>query len=211
MPVRKKKKILTPGLSERSLDRDPFVQFRAWYRDAEAAGLRAPETMALATSTPEGKPSVRMVLLKGIADGGFIFFTNYDSRKGKQLRDNPIAAVVFHWRELERQVRIEGRVEKISSKESDAYFASRSRESQISARISPQSEVITDRRDLEQRVAEEGRRYAGRSIPRPGFWGGYRIIPDMFEFWQGREARLHDRFLYVRDSDGRWKISRLAP
>ncbi|MCS6842156.1 MAG: pyridoxamine 5'-phosphate oxidase [Roseiflexus sp.] len=198
------------GLSESDIDPDPLVQFQRWFDQAVESGLIEPNAMTLATATPDGRPSARMVLLKGVDNGGFVFFTNYESRKGVELTMNPWAALVFYWPELERQVRVEGRVERISPEESDAYFASRPNGSRIGAWASRQSSVIGSRAELEQRVAELERLYANREIPRPPFWGGFRVIPDAIEFWQGRPNRLHDRLRYRRDA-GRWIIERLSP
>ncbi len=198
------------GLSETDVDPDPLRQFQCWFDQAVEAGLIEPNAMTLATAAPDGRPSARMVLLKGVDGGGFVFFTNYESRKGTELTANPWAALVFYWPELERQVRIEGCVERIAPDESDAYFASRPNGSRIGAWASRQSSVIGSRAELEQRVAELEQFYAGREVPRPPFWGGFRVIPDTIEFWQGRPNRLHDRLRYWRDSS-RWIIERLSP
>jgi pyridoxamine 5'-phosphate oxidase len=198
------------GLSESDLDPDPLRQFQHWFDQALNAGLIEPNAMTLATATPDGKPSARMVLLKGVNAGGFVFFTNYESRKGLELTANPWAALVFYWPELERQVRIEGRVERVAPEESDAYFVSRPNGNRIGAWASRQSAVISSRAELEQRVAELEARYADRDIPRPPYWGGFRVIPDMIEFWQGRPNRMHDRLRYRRANDG-WIIERLSP
>jgi pyridoxamine 5'-phosphate oxidase len=198
------------GLSEADLAADPIAQFRVWFDQAVAAGLREPNAMTLATATRDGRPSARMVLLKGI-DAGFVFYTNYEGRKAHDLAENPWAALVFYWAELERQVRIEGRVELVSQEESDAYFASRAAESQLGAWASRQSQVIAGREVLERRLRELTAAYTDREIPRPPFWGGYRVIPDSIEFWQGRPGRLHDRLRYRRLADGAWLIERLSP
>jgi pyridoxamine 5'-phosphate oxidase len=198
------------GLSESDLDPDPLRQFQHWFDQALNAGLIEPNAMTLATATPDGKPSARMVLLKGVDAGGFVFFTNYESRKGMELTANPWAALVFYWPELERQVRIEGRVERVSPEESDAYFVSRPNGNRIGAWASRQSRVISSRAELEQRVAELEALYADRDIPRPPYWGGFRVIPDIIEFWQGRPNRMHDRLRYRRANDG-WIIERLSP
>lgn len=195
-------------LDEPDLDRDPLRQFAAWFEEAGAAGMRAPEATALATATPDGRPSVRMVLLKGFDERGFVFFTGYESRKGAELAANPRAALLFHWDPLGRQVRIEGPVERVAEAESDAYFASRPRGAQISASVSPQSRVVESRAVLEAAAAELEAR--GGELPRPPAWGGFRVAPETYEFWQHRANRLHDRLRYSRDGDG-WKIERLAP
>jgi pyridoxamine 5'-phosphate oxidase len=189
---------------------DPLRLFKRWYREAKQAGTRLPEAMALATATRKGMPSVRMVLLRGLSRRGFEFFTNYHSRKAVELVANPRAAMVFHWPLVERQVRVEGRIHKLSRGESDKYFRSRPRESRLSAWISPQSEEIPDRAFLERAFERAQNQYAGKSIPRPRFWGGFRLIPDRIEFWQGQPYRLHDRVCY-RKRGGRWRVSRLGP
>ena len=190
---------------------DPYELFGRWFADAEASGLLLPESMALATATAAGRPSVRMVLLKGASpDDGFRFFTNYGSRKAAELDANPHASLCFHWSVLERQVRVEGRVERLPAEASVAYFASRGRGSRIGAWASRQSRPIPDRARLEAQVAEIEARFAGRDVPLPDFWGGYRLIPDRIEFWQGRANRLHDRLVYT-PVDGGWEITRLQP
>ncbi len=189
---------------------DPMHLFNEWYREAAAAGGLLPEAMALATATRSGKPSVRMVLHRGFSKGGFVFFTNYHSRKAAEILANPRAAFVFHWPELERQVRAEGRVEKLPRAESDRYFNSRPRESRLSAWASPQSSEIPDRAFLEREYERVKIQYPGASVPRPSFWGGFRLIPDRIEFWQGQPFRLHDRMSFVRKGRG-WTASRLAP
>lgn len=196
-------------LDERSAPPDPFTLFQLWLEKAMGSNLHEPTAMALATSTPEGRPSVRMVLLKDFNPSGFTFFTNYESRKGEEISSNPWAAIVFFWDALERQVRIEGVVEKVSEEESDAYFKSRPSGSQASAAISPQSRVIPDRKYLEDRRSSWLARNHQRGV-RPSNWGGYRIIPERMEFWQGRTDRMHDRIVYILTGD-KWEMQRLAP
>lgn len=197
------------GLSEADAHSDPLVQFEGWFKDALAAQLPLANAMTLATVTPRGAPDARVVLLKGVDGGGFVFYTNYDSRKGKQLAARPEACLVFLWTQLERQVRIEGKAEKVSARDSDKYFSSRPLGARLSARGSAQSSVVASREILEHAVKEEESRH-GDNPPRPAHWGGYRVIPAQIEFWQGRENRLHDRLLYRRHKDS-WKIERLAP
>jgi pyridoxamine 5'-phosphate oxidase len=198
------------SLSEADVDRDPLEQFRRWYADAEAAGIRAPHAMALATAGGDGAPSVRMVLLKGIEDGAFVFFTGYVSRKAGELEANPSAALLFYWDPLGRQVRVEGTVARLDTAESDAYFATRPRGAQLAAAASKQSAVLSGRDELEARIGELEQRYAGEDVPRPDHWGGYRVTPSAFEFWQHREDRAHDRLRYRRDGDA-WIVERLSP
>lgn len=198
------------GLRETDVDPDPIVQFHRWFAAARGTGDPLPEAMTLATATRAGVPSARMVLLKGVDESGFLFFTNYDSQKGRELADNPSAALVFYWSKLGRQVRVTGTVSKVTSVESDAYFRSRPLESRLSAVASPQSAVIPNREQLEARVEELRRRYDG-DVPRPAFWGGYRLAPESIEFWLHRENRLHDRLRYSRQPDRSWFLERLAP
>ncbi|OUL36405.1 pyridoxamine 5'-phosphate oxidase [Nostoc sp. T09] len=198
-------------LSESEVDPNPFIQFKQWFEQALSAQLPEPNAMTIATATPDGKPSARMVLLKDFDERGFVFFTNYNSRKGQELAENPQAALVFWWAELERQVRITGRVEKVSQAESDRYFYSRPQNSRLGAWASNQSEVIASREFLEQGLQELQHKYENQEIPRPPHWGGLRVIPTEIEFWQGRSSRLHDRLLYSCLDDGSWKIERLSP
>jgi len=197
-------------LDERVIDRDPINQFKRWFDDAVASGMKLPETMTLATATPDGTPSARVVLLKSVDTDGFVFYTNYSSAKARDLEANPAAALVFYWSQFDRQVRVQGVVEHVTPEESQAYFRTRPRESQIGAWASPQSEVIENRETLEARVAELEEIYGDREIECPEHWGGYRVKPTRIEFWKGRLGRLHDRIVYERDGAG-WKISRLAP
>ena len=199
------------GLDEALIDRDPIGQFQRWFDDAIAANVPMPEAMTLATATPDGRPSARMVLLKQVDQNGFVFFTNYHSAKAQQLDANPRAALVFYWNQLERQVRVEGTVTRTSAEESREYFQTRPRESQIGAWASSQSQVISGRDVLEQRAKELEGLYCDKEIDCPEYWGGYRLTPERIEFWKGRIGRLHDRILYQRDSGGLWTISRLAP
>jgi pyridoxamine 5'-phosphate oxidase len=196
---------------EEDAHRDPLAQFRTWFEDARAAGIRMPEAMALATAEPGGAPSVRMVLMKDADARGFVFFTSYESRKGRELDATGRAALLFSWDELGRQVRIEGPVARTSDVESAAYFATRPRPSRLAAWASRQSEPIDDRRALEAAVREHERRFDGDDVPLPPSWGGYRLTPVVYEFWQHRADRLHDRLRYSPGSDGEWSITRLAP
>ncbi len=199
-------------LDEHGIDLDPFQQFTIWYDEAVAAGLPEPEAMTLSTATLEGQPSARIVLLRGYDERGFCFFSNYSSQKGQELAANPYAAVTFHWVELERQVRIAGRVEKVTEAESDAYFQSRPSQSRIGAWSSPQSSVISSRDALEELFKKYQEQYLDETaIPRPEHWGGYRVIPKRIEFWQGRPNRLHDRLRFIRIDQGPWTLQRLAP
>ena len=198
-------------LNEHEIERDPIKQFQLWFDDAIDAKLPMPDAMSLATVTPDGRPTARMVLLKQVDADGFVFFTNYNSNKAKQLEINPYAALVFYWSQFERQVRVEGKVSKIPAEESSAYFKTRPRESQIGAWASPQSEVISARDVLEQRAHELSELYCDREIDCPAHWGGFRLVPDRIEFWKGRVGRLHDRTLYELQPDETWTIKRLAP
>ena len=196
-------------LSETSVNHDPLKQFALWFDEALKAEVNEANACSLGTATPDGKPSVRIVLLKGYDENGFTFFTNYESRKGQELNLNPQAAMTFFWHSLERQVRIEGRVEVVSATESDEYFHSRPEGSRLGAWASPQSNPIS-KNELEKRLKEFTDQYGEKNPPRPPFWGGYRLIPNMIEFWQGRPSRLHDRILYKLIND-KWHLSRIAP
>jgi pyridoxamine 5'-phosphate oxidase len=198
---------LLPG----SMDADPIKQFARWFQEAEQAEIPLPNAMTLATSSRQGKPSARMVLLKGVDERGFLFFTNYESQKAQDLQENPFAALVFYWPLFSRQVRVEGSVEPLGADESDLYFTSRPRGHQIEAHASSQSQVIEDRAFLDRQFKEVTEKFAGQDVPRPLNWGGYRVVPELLEFWQEGEHRLHDRLRYRRDDDGRWVIARLAP
>jgi pyridoxamine 5'-phosphate oxidase len=197
-------------LRRADLASDPLEQFRNWYAEASAA-LDAPEAMALATATPEGAPSVRMVLLKGFDERGLVFYSHYTSRKGRELGANPQAALLFHWRPLGRQVRVEGRIERVSAEESDAYFATRPRDAQVGALASRQSDPLASRTELYDRLAELERDLGGGKVPRPPTWGGFLLVPAAWEFWQHRDSRLHDRFRYEREPDDGWSVARLFP
>jgi pyridoxamine 5'-phosphate oxidase len=200
-------------LDEASVDSSPIAQFQMWFSEAQQSGLPEPNAMTLATSTSDGYCTARIVLLKEMDENGFVFYTNYESRKGRDLTENPHASLVFYWAELERQVRIEGRVERVPRQQSEAYFKSRPRGSRLGAWVSHQSEVIQSRRMLEARLRDLEARYAGTDeIPMPDYWGGFRVRPHSIEFWQGRPNRLHDRLRYLRNSeDEQWRIERLGP
>lgn len=198
------------GLSEEAAGLDPFALFERWFREARKAGLYLPESMTLATATPGGRPSARSVLLKSFDERGFVFYTNYESRKGAEIAANPWAALSVHWPFLQRQVRIEGRVERTTEEESVAYFRTRARGSQLGAWASHQSSVLSGRRELEERFEEYRRRFEGAEVTLPPFWGGYRVVPESIEFWQGRVNRLHDRLQFARRGGG-WTVTRLAP
>ncbi len=201
---------VTRGLPDLTPADDPIAFFRRWFDEAKAAGIYLPESMAVATATPSGAPAARMMLLKGVDQRGFVFFTNYESRKGAELAANPRAALVFHWAVLERQVRVEGTVEKLSPAESEAYFRSRPRGSRLGAWASRQSAPLASRAELDRRFREFEAQFAGREIPLPPFWGGFRLEPLVIEFWQGRLNRLHDRLRYTRQGGG-WLVERLYP
>ena len=200
------------GLDRPDLDDDPAVMLRRWYDHAVRVGVHQPEAMVVSTATTDGAPTSRLVLCKGFDDRGVVFFSNEQSRKGREITANPVAAALFGWHQISRQVRLTGPVERVSDDDADAYFATRPRGSQIGAWASPQSQVIADRADLEARWADEERRWYGRDVARPPHWGGFRIVADAWELWQGRANRLHDRFRYRRvDAAGPWHIERLAP
>lgn len=200
------------GLSEADVDVNPIKQFQTWFQQALDADLLEPNAMTLATANADGKPSARIVLLKGVSENGFVFYTNYQSQKGKQLIANPYGALVFLWKELERQVRIEGKVEQLSPQESETYFHSRPKASQLGAIASPQSQEIANRDVLDQKLVDLQTQYQNdATIPRPESWGGFRVIPNRIEFWQGRPSRLHDRLVYNLQDDRSWQITRLAP
>ena len=198
------------GLSESRAGMDPIALLKDWYREAERSSVFLPESIAVATSTPDGRPSVRMMLLKGIDDRGFSVYTNYESRKAREMAENPHAAFVIHWGVLQRQIRVEGSLEKLTEEESAAYFRTRARGSQIGAWASRQSSALKDRAELERCFREVEERFRGRDVPLPHFWGGFRLVPERIEFWQGRANRLHDRLEYTWE-DGEWSRLRLSP
>ena len=205
-----RKEYTRAGLWEADLAADPTVQFRRWFDEAFAAGLHEPNAMTVATVGRDGRPSARVVLLKGFDERGFVFYTNQEGRKGREIAENPYCALVFYWGELERQVRIEGRASPVPGEESDAYYESRPRGSRLGAWASAQSREVADRGALEERLRSLEAEYEGREVPRPPFWGGYRVEPEAVEFWQGRENRLHDRLVYRRAHEG-WGVVRLQP
>ncbi len=198
------------GLTRKDLNSNPFEQFNQWFEQAQSAQVEEPNAMSIATVNKNREPSIRTVLLKIFDDKGFVFFTNYNSAKAQDIEQNNSVALLFPWLELERQVRISGKVEKISQAESFAYFTSRPKGSQLGAWISPQSKIIESRDFLKQKLAEMKSKFSSGKIPLPSAWGGYRVVPEKFEFWQGRSSRLHDRFVYQKE-DGKWTIHRLAP
>jgi len=198
------------SLDESTVPNDPFTLFETWFSQAVEAQIKDPNSMILATSSKENVPSLRAVLLKIFDEKGFVFFTNYNSVKAKEIEENPHVALEFLWLDLERQIRVTGRCEKISTAESMSYFMKRSRGSQIGAWVSEQSSVITSRKMLQMQIEKMKEKFSKGSVPLPDFWGGYRVIPSQIEFWQGRESRLHDRILYTQEK-GSWKIQRLAP
>lgn len=205
-----RKEYTQQGLHERDVAEEPIEQFQRWFSQALAANIHEPNAMTLATIDTRQRPTARIVLLKGFDARGFVFYTNYESHKGVALAKHPFAALIFYWPELERQIRVEGSVTKVDAAEADAYYQSRPRGSRIGAWSSPQSQVIPDREFLEQHVDAMQAQFAAGETPRPPFWGGYRVIPDTIEFWQGRPSRLHDRICYTRTAD-HWQINRLAP
>ena len=201
----------TRGLREEDLDPSPVIQFRKWFQEALSAELTDPNAMTLATASRKGKPSARVVLLKDFDHRGFVFYSNYESKKGREIHENPYAAIVFFWAEVERQVIMNGKVSRLPRKESEEYFLSRPVGSQIGAWASRQSRVISGPEILESRVKELEHKYEGKKIPMPSYWGGFLLSPNSFEFWQGRPNRLHDRLRYTLQSEGHWRIERLSP
>lgn len=209
VPAEMRREYTRQPLLEADMSADPFDQFARWFADAQRQNVPEANAMTLATVDPAGSPSARIVLLKGFDPSGFVFYTNYTSRKARELESNPRAALVFFWQPLERQVRIEGTVRKVTRAESEAYFRTRPRGAQLGAWVSRQSETVTAEQ-LEARLAEVTARFAGKEVPAPDFWGGFRLVPESIEFWQGRPSRLHDRLLYTRAANG-WELRRLAP
>jgi pyridoxamine 5'-phosphate oxidase len=207
---RLRKEYTSAGLVEDDIDPDPIHQFHKWFEKVIEADLHEPNAMILSTASSEGNPSARVVLLKGYDERGFVFYTNYEGRKAREIEANPLCALLFYWGELERQVRVEGRASRIPEEESDAYFMSRPRGSRLAAWASEQSRPVESRSILEERVRTLEAEYEGREVPRPPFWGGYRVEPEVIEFWQGRENRLHDRLVYRRSGEA-WKMERLQP
>jgi pyridoxamine 5'-phosphate oxidase len=206
-----RKEYIKQTLLEKDVDQNPFVQFDKWWDDAIKSDLDEINAMTLATATPNGIPSARIVLLKSVSENRFVFFTNYNSQKGRELLENPNACLVFFWKELERQIRISGKVEKVSTGDSDEYFASRPEGSRIGAWASPQSSIIASREVIEKNIAQYQQQFTDGNINRPPHWGGYVVIPSAIEFWQGRPDRLHDRIQYTLSENSAWKIERLAP
>jgi pyridoxamine 5'-phosphate oxidase len=206
-----RKEYISEKLSEKDVTKDPIKQFGLWLKEAMDAGVYEPNAMTLATTSIDRKPSARIVLLKGYEERGFMFYTNYLSAKGKEMAKNPVVALVFHWAELGRQVRIEGTVEKLTKEESERYFQSRPKKSQLGAIVSPQSQIIDGMEEIQKKWEEAEARYDGKTIPKPAFWGGYLVKPQIIEFWQGRQSRLHDRIVFKKADKKSWKIIRLAP
>ncbi len=199
------------SLDESAVAADPIAQFRAWFDQATAGGLPEPNAVTVSTASPEGRPSSRVVLMRGFDERGFVFYTNYRSRKGREIESNPFAAMCFFWQPMERQVRVEGRVERTTEAESDDYFRSRPTGSKLGAWVSNQSGVVPSRETLEAEMDAIQARFPGEDVPRPPHWGGFRVVPEAVEFWQGRRSRLHDRLVYRRSDDGGWRVERLAP
>lgn len=206
-----RKEYLLTELNEKLVDKNPIIQFSKWFHETISAELNEPNSMALGTCSSDGKPSVRIVLLKDFTQEGFVFYTNYNSRKGKDLSENPFGALTFFWPELQRQVRIEGSCEKLPPEISDEYFSTRPRGSQLGALASHQSSIVTGRKEIEENYYELEKFYEDKEIKRPEHWGGYLVRPEKIEFWQGRANRLHDRVQYVLNGSGNWEINRLAP
>ncbi|MDB4727806.1 pyridoxamine 5'-phosphate oxidase [Saprospiraceae bacterium] len=201
----------TSDLTKKDLEADPFFQFEKWFRQAEEGNISMPNSMSLATVSESGQPSLRTVLLKYFDQEGFVFYTNYESRKAQEIKQNPKVALLFFWKEFERQIKITGSITKVSATESMKYFLSRPKGSQIGAWVSNQSDVISSRQILLSKFEELKRKFQNKEVPLPSFWGGYQVVPDSFEFWQGRVHRLHDRFVYSKEKNRLWKIERLAP